>query len=83
MCCHLIFFYQRWILTAAHCVSKRYDVKAHLGFDGIGIFKQKITIPPKHQHIHPKYVADEFFADIGRPPHTEQQTLCDKAKIAS
>lgn len=46
----------RWILTAAHCLSRTDPLIAHYGQNEIGSYSDEVQIPTSQQHIHPKFM---------------------------
>lgn len=58
--------FNRWILTAAHCLQKKTEVRVNAGIDENGNYTfEKLPVPLSNQYLHPSYTNDSLEHDIG------------------
>lgn len=53
----------KWLITAAHCISTKENVDVFFGVDKYGEFTKGISVKPENQYIHPCNTDDHN--DIG------------------
>lgn len=56
----------RWIVTAAHCVSNDSHAKILFGITSNGGSNTVMLVPPSDQYIHPLYKDSTYVHDIGK-----------------
>lgn len=57
--------FNRWILTAAHCLLETTEMKVYLGGNSTGHFKYEVSVPASMQFIYPGFSSALRCGDIG------------------
>lgn len=68
----------RWIVTAAHCLTPNETIGLYFSSNSNGTFKKKKTVSARYQTIYPLYNDTTFTGDIGKLPLLKTLLFCTK-----